>query len=305
MNKDYKKIIHVVAVINLCSLLAWTASADELKGPPAASPETVAKYSAIKAKALGDENHQVIKEASDTLLQTEKALLALEKNDPKNALTLLHEVDGKLSAILAKYPDMTFVSANIDTQIIEFEGDANAIQSAIDKADDYFDDGKIQDARQILDELISEVRITLRGLPLKTFPTAIKEAELAAASGKTADAANGLYSALNTLDEITEVIPLPLLHAEILLTQASETEHQLDISQTQNRTEVSKLTAAAKDQLKLAQLLGYGNTSDYKLLYTAIDEIDSVIFSEKSAAAWSNIKQHISDLKNKLTYFKK
>jgi len=68
---------------------------------------------------------------------------------------------------------------------------------------------------------------------------------------------------------------------------------------------VLKLTDAAKAQLKLAQLLGYGDKNDYKLLYTAIDDMEDTIHSEKSSATWATIKQHLTALKNKLTFLKK
>jgi hypothetical protein len=109
---------------------------------------------------------------------------------------------------------------------------------------------------------------------------------------------------LNTLDQITQIMPLPVLHAEVLLTQASEAEHRDDLSQASSRTEVLKLANAAKDQLKLAELFGYGSKDDYKLLYSSIDEIEDVIFSEKSAATWAMLKERLATLKNTLTFFK-
>ena len=61
-----------------------------------------------------------------------------------------------------------------------------------------------------------------------------------------------------------------------------------------------KFADAAKEQLKMAELLGYGSKDDYKLLYTAIDDIKETIHSEKSAATWATIKQTLTDLKNKI-----
>lgn len=303
MNSVLKKSSQYIALILLlCSPFSLPAFADEPKAPVAPGS---AKQTAINVKALAEQKQQIVKEAAESIADTQKALDAIEINNPKKALGILQEVLGKLDVILAKYPAMELVSADIDTNIIEFEGDANAAKKAIDAADDFLDDGKIQDARQILDELISEAWVTTTSIPLKSFPAAIKQAVAYLSNGKTNAAGNTLYEVLNTLDKTTEIIPLPVLHAEILLTEASEMEHKLDLSQERSRAEVLKLADAAKDQLKLAELLGYGSKNDYKLLYTAIDEIDEAIFSKKSSAMWSTIKQHLATLKNKLTHLKK
>ncbi len=62
---------------------------------------------------------------------------------------------------------------------------------------------------------------------------------------------------------------------------------------------------AAKEKLKMAELLGYGGKDDYKLLYTAIDDIKETIHSEKSASTWEKVKKTLTDLKNKIIPAKK
>lgn len=89
------------------------------------------------------------------------------------------------------------------------------------------------------------------------------------------------------------------------MTEASETEHKTDMSKEKNRTEVLKQTDAAKEQLKIAELLGYGSKEDYQLLYTVIDDIKNTMHSEKSAATWAKVKQTLNDLKSKITQLKK
>jgi hypothetical protein len=149
------------------------------------------------------------------------------------------------------------------------------------------------------------MRITTVSIPLGTFPVAIKNAVALIDAGKANEAALVLDEELNTLVERTEIIPLPLLRAEALLTVASELEHKEDLSKEKSRAEVLKFADAAKEKLKLAELLGYGGKDDYQLLYTAIDEIKETIHSEKSAATWSKIKQTLVDLKNKIIQPKK
>jgi len=216
----------------------------------------------------------------------------------------LQDVSKKLAVILAKSPDLALVTADIDIDIFDFEGDAKTLKKELKQADDLLDSGKLQDARQILAELASEMRITTINIPLGTFPSAIKNAETLIDAEKTNEAKQALSDVLNTLVEVTEIIPLPILRAEALLTEASELEHKEDMSKEKSRAEVLKFTDVAKEKLKIAELLGYGGKDDYQVLYTAIDDIKDTMHSEKSAAAWANIKQKLTDLKIKLYILK-
>jgi len=256
--------------------------------------------SVIKRKVLAEKNQQVVNEARDSVSGTQQALMALEKNDSKAALSILQDVSKKLAVILAKDPALALVTADMEADIFDYEGDANTVKKEIKQADDLLDHGKLQSARQILVELASEMRITTVSIPLGTFPLAIKNVVTLIDAGKTNEAALVLDEILNTLVEHTEIIPLPVLRAEALLTIASELEHKEDLSREKSRTEVLKFADAAKEKLKLAELLGYGSKDDYKLLYTAIDDIKETVHSEKSAATWAKVKQTLTDLKNKI-----
>lgn len=306
MNKNGKKNRqNLTLILLLCGQFFMPAFANEEKPPLTPNLTSTAKNTAIKTKIVAEQEQQVVAEAQDVIEATQKALVAIEKNEPKNALAILQEASGELDVMLAKHPDLELVSADIDTSVVEFEGDADEAKKAIAAAENFLDDGNIQYARQILDELVSEARITTTSIPLKSYSSAIKQALAYLANGKSGEAAGTLYKALHTLDRTTEIIPLPVLHAELMLTEAAEIEHKQGLSKAQNRTEVLNLVDAAADQLKLAQLLGYGNKNDYKDLYAAIDDFKEAIFSEKSSAMWASVKQHLTALKNRLTFFKK
>jgi len=257
---------------------------------------------ATKDKILEERLLKVEHEALEAVTGTQNALMALQKKDPKKALALLLDVSGKLDILLAKYPGLSLLPANVEADVYDFDGDSKQVKKLIDAADDLLEDHKVQDARHILDELISEMRISTTSIPLGTFPVAIKEAVNLIDKGKTDAAESALYDILNMLVKTTEILPLPVLRAEVLLTAASELEHKSDLTQAASRTEILKLTDAAKDKLKLAELLGYGAKDDYKVLYDAIDEIKNVMFSEKSAVAWDKIKASLTALKNKIIH---
>lgn len=292
-------VIALTATIgSAMSVSAATGNAPSTSLSTADSKESLA----TKRKLLEERQQKIEHEALEAVTGTQNALMALQKNDPKKAMALLQDVSGKLDILLAKYPALNPIPANIEVDVFDFNGDSKQVEKLTDAADDLLEDHRVQDARHILDELISEMRITTTSIPLGTFPMAIKEAVNLINKGKTDEAEDALYDVLNLLVKTTEIMPLPVLRAEALLTAASELEHKSDLTQAASRTEILKLTDAAKDKLKLAEMLGYGAKDDYKVLYNAIDEIKNVMFSEKSAAAWDKIKASLASLKNKIIH---
>lgn len=307
MKKHFHKIATYTALVLISSFsLPVDVFADVEKKQNPSTLSSVDKITTItKSKILAEKEQQIVNEANEAVLGTQQALKALEKNDSKKAISILQTVSGKLDIILAKDPALALIPADIEVDISDFQGDAKTVEKAIDEADDLLDDGKLQGARQILAELASEIRITTINIPLGSFPTAIKDAVALIDTGKANEAVDVLNKVLNMLVETTEIIPLPILRAEALLDEASELEHKKDLSKEKSRVEVLKLADAAKDDLKLAELLGYGDKDDYKTLYTEIDVIKEALHSEKSSATWERIKRTLSELKNKVMHSKK
>jgi hypothetical protein len=154
------------------SVLAATGTAPSTSLATADSKESLT----TKRKFLEERQQKVEHEALEAVIGTQSALMALQKNDPKKAMALLQDVSGKLDILLAKYPGLNLIPANIEVDVFDFNGDSKQVEKLTDAADDLLEDHKVQDARHILDELISEMRITTTSIPLGTFPVAIKEA---------------------------------------------------------------------------------------------------------------------------------
>lgn len=207
----------------------------------------------------------------------------------------------KLDILLIKHPAMMLVPANVDVEVLDYEGDAQTLEQAVKQADDLLENGHLQSARRILAELASELRITAISIPLGTFPNAIKGVIAQIDSQRNDEANTLLEGLLNTLVEETEITPLPILRTEALLTKASEVEHQQNMSNAASRAEVLKYIDAAKNQLKIATLLGYGEKQDFYILYSVIDDLSNQMHTDKSTVAWEEIKTALTDLKNKIT----
>lgn len=296
------------ALATAITLVASMGSAISVSAATAAKPSTSSatpgsqESQKTKRNLLEERQQKVVNEAFEAITGTQNALMALQKKDTKKAMALLKDVSGKLDILLAKYPGLNLIPANVEADIYDFNGSAKQVEKLTDEADDLLEDHRVQAARAILAELVSEMRITTTSIPLGSFPTAIKEAASLIDKGKTAEAEDSLYEVLSMLVKTTEIMPLPVLQAETLLTAASELEHKTDLSKEASRDEILKLTDAAKEKLKLAEMLGYGDKADYKELYDAISDLKDVIHSEKSTAVWDRVKNLLSALKNKIIH---
>jgi hypothetical protein len=295
--------IAALAVMAGLSFPINAPAAPRVPSSVSSSASSQPKDSRETARQLLKEREQKIDiEAKDVIMGIRNALIALQKNNNNAALASLRQVSDKLNAVLAKYPAAGLIPAQAETDVYDFEGDAKEAQKMIDRAEDLLDDDRVQEARYVLADLVSEIRITTTAIPLATFPSAVKEAAALIDQGKTGEAENALYDVLNLLVDTTEIMPLPVLRAEALLTGASELEHKKDLAQEASRKEILDLTEAAREKLKLAETLGYGVKEDYKALYDAIDGIKDVIHTEKSAAIWARIKDSLSAVKNRIVH---
>ncbi|WP_036300677.1 YfdX family protein [Methylomarinum vadi] len=298
-----KTITAAVALALTASTFIGQSVSAAAANPPATTNSKQEKGTqSTKEQLLREKQQKIEQEAKAAIQGTREALQALRQNDSVKATALLQKVSGELDILLAKHPDLKMIPADVQAQVFDLDSSPEQVEKMVDSADELLDDEKVQDARYILSALVSEIRITTTSIPLGVFPEAIKEAASLSEQGKTDQAAEALSDVLNMLVSTTDVIPLPVLRAEALLTAASELEHKSDLSKQESRADILRLTDAAKQKLKLAEVLGYGDKKDYKPLYQSIDEIKDVIHSEKSAATWNKIKKSLSDFKNKIIH---
>ena len=60
---------------------------------------------------------------------------------------------------------------------------------------------------------------------------------------------------------------------------------------------MTKHIQAAREQLQMAELLGYGKKTDFKPIYEQIGEIENKSAGGKSGTGWfDKLKQHLADL---------
>ena len=194
--------------------------AEAVKNPTPASSQSSAEKKPLdsKQKVVADKNQQVVSEARESVLGTQRALLALENKDSKTALSILQTVSKNLDGVLSKNPALSLLIADVDINVFDYKGDEKSLKDSVKQADDLLDSGKLQGARAILANLASEMRITTISIPLGTIKKAIDQI----GAGKPDLASQSLEVVLDSLVETSELLALPVLRAESLLTKASD-----------------------------------------------------------------------------------
>src|SRR6185436_17827941 len=176
----------------------------------------------------------------------------------------------------------------VDTEVVTYDVLANpdTIKAIIKEAKAYLNNGEIQKARPLIVNLASETQFRTINIPLATYPSAIKAIVPLIDAGKIDEAKEGLQAALSTLVITTdEVTPLPKVRADHLLKRAQDLTEKKDRGKEENE-ELSKHLQAAREQLQLAELLGYGKKEDYTAMYEQISEIENKSAGGKSGAGW-------------------
>ena len=245
----------------------------------------------------GKKREAIVKEAVAALEQTKKAIDALKKKNKQEALDALAMVTGKLEIVLARDPDLA--NAPIDVRVEQFDlyATVETVQDAVKQAADLLDDGEVQQARMILSGLASEIDIVITALPLKGYTDGIKAVAKLVDDEKYEEATASIYDLLSTLVMTRDVIPLPILRAEELLKKADELARKEGRSADENK-ELTVLLDNARDQIKMAEALGYGDHKEYKAFYTQIKEIRKKTEDGKFGMGF------VDELKNSLKSFK-
>lgn len=205
---------------------------------PASAPAVTAtaKYQLSAAKLLKENENRLVKEAGEALAETSKALQALERNNPKEALADLDVVTIKLHAVLARDAAMKEAPFKAEASVVAYDGNLDSVREAVKKARDLAGTGQPQAVGQILDQLVSEIRITATSLPLEAYSQVIEMATSMIVAGNIDRAKALLDDAVNRLPvTTTDVYPLPLFAAEESLMEAYRMEQSTDFDKEEKQ----------------------------------------------------------------------
>ncbi|HEC19002.1 MAG TPA: YfdX family protein [Gammaproteobacteria bacterium] len=277
-----RKIIPILAAGLLTGFVIPQASLADNANKPNAQVKSVQKSVQQEGRtAVSDIEETIIKEAASSLDHVIDAIKNLQKDDVKAAIKDIASATGDLEIVLAANPELSLAPIAVKPVVYDIYGDIASVNKTVKTVKSLIDDNRLQEARQILSGLASEINIQVTNIPLGTYPEALKYAAALLADGKKKSALDVLYNITDTLVITRTTIPLPVLRAEHMLALAKGLLETNNRNSSQQK-ELKALLDNARTQLKLASALGYGEESDYEPFY---EEIDKLLKYAKSSKA--------------------
>jgi len=257
------------------------------------------------AETQDSESEALIQDALKAYNETITAAEALDKGDKKGAMDALESSIGKLDIVLSQRPDLSLIPIESRVETIDIVSDLPTIEDKRAEAEFLVEKGHLQDARRLLDTLVSEIRITTANLPMETYPVAIRGIARLIEENKIDDAKLALQQVLSTVVVVERSIPIPIINCELLLTEAQkivQKEKSEKISK-ENKDKVLGILDQAKVELESAEALGYGRKNvEFEGIRNDIKEIGNKIKqSEKTGNLFDNLKERLKKFKDKIS----
>lgn len=212
---------------------------------------------------LAERRRALIREAQVALDETSAALQALDEGRHEEALEALSRATGKLELVLARDPELALAPVDVSVVTHDLYATPEAIRDAREEAEELLEEGEVQEARALLSGLASEIVIRVTNLPLATYPDAILEVSPLIDEGRIQEAKRALRTALSSLVLTDHVISLPALRARRMLEEAEALVSREETSEA-DRQRIDELVAGAREQLEMAELLGYGEEEEHE-----------------------------------------
>lgn len=264
-----------VAAIALLAATACSDNSERAAGGQEASAgatdtdQTAGGVTAEDLAQLG----ALLAEAVSALDETQAAINAIDAGNNQEAIDALARATGKLEIILAREPNLALApvaNSVIEHDVLATPGDVTAL---LDRIKDLTDDGRLQEARRLMEGLASEMVIRTSNLPLGTYPDAIKRAAALLDEQKPQEAKLVLLNALSTIVVTETIIPLPIVRAEASVEAARVVAAKENRTQEDNQAIAAELQKA-REQIEMAQALGYATKKDLDDLQDAIQELE-------------------------------
>jgi hypothetical protein len=244
----------------------------------------------------------VTPEAAEALKMTIEALDALNASDADKAINLLESVIGKLEIVTARDPNLALAPVAATMETVEVAISTAGLELIRDEVRDAVRDGEVQRARRLLRDFASETIITIRSLPLATYPAAIKEVVRLIDDDKLSQAAQKLRTTLASVVETDIVLPHPLLIAQHLLREAQALSEKSD-RQSEEDARLTRALDEAAANLERAEILGYGTRKDFREFHEQIAAIRRKAAGGKSGMGWFDaLHSGLDDLLGRLRH---
>jgi hypothetical protein len=289
-----KKII--LSTITASMLLTGAVYADTQVSKEVSVKEANIAASDSAKKDAKNGQVKLAKEALKSLELTAQALKDLDDNNSDAARKNIELALGKLEVILSAEDSPKLLPIDNQIRVYSFIGSAEDVKKTVKTVKALLSVNKIQEARELLSTLQSEIDVGVVNLPLATYPDALKLASKHILEGKTKEAKEILKLALSTFTEVHQIIPLSLINTNHLVSLASDVAKK-------DKELALKYLKGASDELDKSEALGYISESSttYNELHKLIEEVEKEIKGpNKAEKLFKDLSEKLKEFKEKI-----
>ncbi len=190
-------------------------------------------------------------DAMASLDDTWNAVRAIEQNRISDARRLLQQALEKIRYELARDPARVSVPVGLEVSVVDVApADRERVLDLADQAALAMAKRMYSEAREVLQQLASEIRVQTPNLQLRTFADSLNKAVQLMNKGQNSESTALLRSALASVVPSNRVVPIPLI-------MAREAIREAEVAQQHNKQEALNLLEKAEQQIQRAKDLGY------------------------------------------------
>jgi tetratricopeptide (TPR) repeat protein len=207
-------------------------------------------------------------DAVSAINQVEQAASLLKQDKYEEALKKLKSADKRLEAAISADPSLKLIPVLQDVSTYDLVTSPKAVKDEVNSISEELKAGNVQEARVRLDQLRSELITNYVYLPVDIYPTAIKEAVKEIGAKQYSQAESTIETAMNSLVQELEVMPLPVALANDAILDA-------EAKRSTDREQALWDLDYAHEQMLTAERLGYfyGDTEGYKAALQHIETL--------------------------------
>jgi len=260
------------------------------------SKEVSVQATKIATQKAQNNKIELVQEALESLKLSAKAIKEIDNKKLDEAKKSIQKALGKLESILAS--DKTPKLLPIDKQIVvkNLIGTSKDVEAMLTKVKKLLETQKVQEARELLSSLQSEIDTITVSLPLASYPDALKLASKYLLDNQPSKAKEVLAIALSTFEKNEQIVPIPLINSLELISKAS------DIAKD-DKEQALKHLEWAEDELYKAKALGYVSSSSttYKDVDKLIKNIQKEVKGDnKTEKLFKELIEKIKEFKDKI-----
>lgn len=250
---------------------------------------------------VGNEN--IIQEAADVIALTRTGIISILKEDYEDAIETINRAIAKAELVTRTSGGKKIVS-EVNIEVLEKTEDAQTARQLIQNIDSLMKLGELQKAKNSMDSLTSELRITRESVLVNSYLQTLKNAAQFLQNKKYDDALLELNSILGNISVERSITPLPLIIAQKMILEMEKLANE----DQPDKGNLSTLTENAEYQVSFSELLGYGKgEKEYQEIFSKIEKIRDNLqqdnFSEISQLV-DELKEDLTRLQNKISVYK-